>query len=321
MKDLENPLDKLDAEIRALVKMRIEEASSAHPELSVSTPLPFQGTNSVVFAAQWDGSPAVVKVSIRNQAQDEAEWLLRLEQLGLYPHLLAYIPPDILVLEQIDGIPWTVALRAKDETHLEAAIAAFIHLTEAIEEEPSPPPACITQSIQGTLLTVDELFRYHPSIYALPEIERAYQDIQAVVHRLLQEPSTWYVNDPGPDNLLVSKRGFERFVDAHVLPGNRVVQVSVFLERLAHRTNSSTLFNMALKTLIDHFSLQPDIVLAAALLRPLIAISRWHRWNGWNMWPDRQQLLAPELEEQERAQYAVRSISMIRQYFTSNSRT
>jgi hypothetical protein len=317
MNDPGNLLDKLDEKTRAFVEMRIEEASLARSELLVFTPLPYQGTNSVVFAAQWAGSPAVVKVSIRDQAKGEAESLLRLERLGLYPRLFIHIPPDILVLERIDGFPWTVPLSAGDETQVEPAIDAFIRLTKAIGKE-QPPPCRIAQSIQGILLTVDELFRYHPAIYALPEIEKAYEDIRAVSSQLIQEPPTWYIDDPGPDNLLVSERGFERFVDAHLLAGSRVFHVAGFLERLAHRTNSLMLSGTTFKVVVNHFALNPEIVLAAALLRPLIALGRWHRWNGWNMWSDRRKLPSSEAEERERAHYAVRSISTIRRHLTLN---
>ncbi|MGD1952186.1 MAG: hypothetical protein ACFB14_21440 [Leptolyngbyaceae cyanobacterium] len=69
MENLDNLLDRLDEKTRAFVEMRVEEASLSQSKLSVSTPLSHQGTNSVVFAAQWAGSPAVVKVSIRDQAK------------------------------------------------------------------------------------------------------------------------------------------------------------------------------------------------------------------------------------------------------------
>lgn len=221
------------------------------------------------------------------------------------------------MLERIDGVPWTVSLRTEDETYLEAALDAFICLTEAIETE-KLPTCRLAQSIQGILLTLDELFEYHPAIYALPEIEKACEDVKAVYSRLIQEPSTWYIDDPGPDNLLVSERGFERFVDANLDVGNRVVHVAGFLERLAHRTNSLRLSSTAFKLLVDRFTLDPDIIVAAALLRSLIAVSRYHRWNGWNMWPDRHKLPLSEAEERERARYYVRSILTIRRHLPLN---
>ena len=317
MKDLDNPLDKLDAKTRTFVEMRVEEATAARPELSIFAPLPHQGTNSVVFAAQWDSAPAVVKVSIRDQAKDEAKALLKLEPLSLYPRLFFHIPPDVLVLEQINGIPWAVSLRAGDETYLATAINAFIHLTEALGEEPAPPNR-LASSIRGTLLTVEELFQYHPAIFARPEIENAYETVKTVTHRLTQEPPTWYIDDPGPDNLLISDRGFERFVDASLDSGNRVIHVAGFLERIAHRTDSLEISRVASKAVIKHFALEPDVVLAAALLRPLINLSRYHRWNGWKTWPDRRQLLSSETEELERARYVMNSIVTIRRHLKLN---